>query len=119
MATVKPPEKVNFDKPEQWAQWSQRFKRFRTVTKLDKEKGELQVDSLIYIMGEDAEIIFRNMMFKREDGTSGLLTTDEKKNFDCVMTAFSQYFQPELIIWTIKLSLVRECKNKKSLLKIL
>ena len=96
MATVKPPEKFNFDKPEQWAQWSQRFKRFRTVTKLDKEKGELQVDSLIYIMGEDAEIIFRNMMFKREDGTSGLLTTDEKKNFDCVMTAFSQYFQPRV-----------------------
>ena len=79
MAKVKPPEKFTFEKPEQWLQWALRFNRFRTVTKLDKEDETLQVDSLLYIMGEEAEVIFRSMTIKRQDGTISILTDGEKK----------------------------------------
>ena len=96
MAKVKPPEKFTFEKPEQWSQWALRFNRFRTVTKLDKEDETLQVDSLLYIMGEEAEVIFRSMTIKRQDGTISILTDDEKKKFDTVMKAFTQYFQPRI-----------------------
>lgn len=57
MAKFNPPECFPFDRPNEWADWKQRFQRFRNATKLDKEDGEVQVSSLIYAMGNEAEHI--------------------------------------------------------------
>ena len=67
MPKFAPPTNFSFDKPEEWPEWKQRFVRFRIATKLDKEEGAVQVSSLIYAMGSEAENIFRSFTFT-EDG---------------------------------------------------
>ncbi len=54
----------------------QRFQRFRSATKLDKEDGEIQVSSLIYAMGNEVEHIFKSFTFNEEG---------DKKKFDVVL----------------------------------
>ena len=65
----KPPEKFNFDQPAGWPEWCERFLRFRTTSKL-KEDGEIQVSSLIYSMGSDAERVFSQFNLSEENGRS-------------------------------------------------
>ena len=50
-----PPTAFSFDKSGEWPDWRQRFVRFRTATKLNKEDGVVQVSSLIYARGSEAE----------------------------------------------------------------
>ena len=56
------------------------------ATKLTKESGEVQVSSLIYAMGSEAENIFKSFNFA--DGA------DEKK-FDVVLKKYDEYFYPK------------------------
>lgn len=66
MAKLNPPECFPFDRSNQLADWKQRFQRFRSATKLDKEDGEVQVSSLTYAMGNKAEHIFKsNVIYER------------------------------------------------------
>ena len=83
MAKFNPPESFAFDRPNEWADWKQRFQRFRMATKLTKESGEVQVSSLIYAMGSEAENIFKSFNF-----------ADEKK-FDVVLKKYDEYFYPK------------------------
>ena len=53
-----PPDCFLFDKPADWPEWKQRFLRFRTTTKLDRETPAVQVSSLVYAMGREAEKIY-------------------------------------------------------------
>lgn len=50
--------------PGEWPECKQWFSRFRTATKLKKEDGEVQVSSLIYAMGSEAENIFSSSSLK-------------------------------------------------------
>ncbi len=86
MAKFNPPDCFPFDRPNEWADWKQRFQRFRSATKLDKEDGEVQVSSLIYAMGNEAEHIFKSFTFNEEG--------DEKK-FDVVLRKYDEYFFPK------------------------
>ena len=70
----KPPEKFNFHQPAGWPEWRERFLRFRVASKLIKEDGEIQVSSLIYSIGYDAERVFSQFNLSEEEG----------KNFDTV-----------------------------------
>ena len=47
MARVNPPAPFSFKKNE----WLDEFARFRIGTKLHKEEGDVQRDSLLYAMG--------------------------------------------------------------------
>ncbi|KAK9519969.1 hypothetical protein VZT92_022659 [Zoarces viviparus] len=85
MAKFNPPMNFSFDKPGEWPEWKQRFVRFRTATKLDKEDGTVQVSSLIYAMGSESEDIFRSFAFT-EDG--------HRDNFVRVLGKFDEYFVP-------------------------
>ena len=62
MATTKfnSPTEFDFSCPNKWEDWRDRFLRYRLATKLNKESGEIQVSSLIYSMGIDAENIMRS-----------------------------------------------------------
>ena len=57
MAKFSPPETFDFSRPIAWPEWKERFLRFRSATKLNKEVGEVQVSSLIYAMGREANNI--------------------------------------------------------------
>ena len=74
MMAFKLPEKFNFHQPAGWPEWRERFLRFRVASKLNKEDGEIQVSSLIYSMGSDAERVFSQFNLSEEEG----------KNFDSV-----------------------------------
>lgn len=86
MAKFHPPESFAYDRPNEWADWKQRFLRFRLATKLSKEDGEVQVSSLIYAMGPEAENIFKSFTFETEG--------DEKK-IDVVLGKYDAYFYPK------------------------
>lgn len=85
MAKFNPPTNFPFDKPSEWPDWKQRFKRFRTVTKLDKEDGAVQVSSLIYSMGSETENVYRSFVYA-EDA--------HRDVFDTVVGKFDEYFVP-------------------------
>uniref|UniRef100_A0AAV2KQF7 ribonuclease H n=1 Tax=Knipowitschia caucasica TaxID=637954 RepID=A0AAV2KQF7_KNICA len=86
MAKFNPPESFPFDRPTEWSDWKQRFQRFRVATRLNKEDGEVQVSSLIYAMGPEAENIFKAFTFA-EDA--------DKEKFDVVLGKYDEYFYPK------------------------
>ena len=86
MMRLDPPKKLSF-RPEEWPEWSTEFRRFRTAGKLHLEDGEIQRDTLIYCMGQEAQKIYRTLTFD-EKGESDT-------NFDCLMQNFINYFIPK------------------------
>ena len=48
------PEKFSF-KPEDWTRWIRCFQRFRKATGLDQKSSENQVNTQVYLMGEEAD----------------------------------------------------------------
>ena len=45
-------------KPTAWPAWRQRFSRYTLASKLDREDDAVQISSLIYAMGPEAEKIY-------------------------------------------------------------
>ena len=78
---VPPPEKFSF-KPEDWTRWIRRFERFRKATGLDQKRGENQVNTLVYSMGEEADDIM----------VSFGLTTDDATHYEIVKNRFESHF---------------------------
>lgn len=85
MAKFNPPANFSFDKPAEWPNWKQRFVRFKTPTKLSNEDGVVQVSSLIYAMGSEAENVFRSFTFGENE---------DENDFDVVLAKFDEYFVP-------------------------
>jgi hypothetical protein len=85
MAQYRSPPQLNFEEPK-WDIWKAQFLTFRQVTKLNNEDEEVQVASLKYCMGYDAEEIVK---------TFGL-TSAEEKNFSVVLKKFEAYFKPKV-----------------------
>ena len=46
MSKFNPPSNFQFDKPNEWPEWRDRFSRYRLATKLNKDDGEVQVSAL-------------------------------------------------------------------------
>ena len=84
MATyqIAPPEKFNFSQPEEWPKWSRRFERFRQASGLTKKEETSQINTLIYVMGDEADDIL----------TSLKLTEAQKRKYDVVRQKFEAYF---------------------------
>ena len=49
---VTPPEQFNFSHPEEWPKWALRFERFHKASGLKEKDEEVQVNTLIYAMGD-------------------------------------------------------------------
>ena len=90
MPIFNPPEPMSFDAPAKWPEWKERFSRFRIATKLHKDDGEIQVASLIYAMGRQAENIFKSFTFDpRPDPTDANPNPlDPKDNYDVVLKKY-------------------------------
>ena len=86
MAKFEPPVKFDFTNPSHWPEWKQRFLRFRQATKLDRDDHEVQVSSLVYTMGADAEHIY--MTFPAP-------TAAHPMTFDGVIAYFDAHFVPK------------------------
>uniref|UniRef100_A0A1X7U9J4 Retrotransposon gag domain-containing protein n=1 Tax=Amphimedon queenslandica TaxID=400682 RepID=A0A1X7U9J4_AMPQE len=79
---VTAPQPFNFATPRKWEKWFRRFERFRGASGLFEKEEEVQVNTLIYMMGAEADKIFR--FFK--------LTTAQAKKYDTVIEKFTSHF---------------------------
>ena len=79
---VQPPESFTFSSPEEWPKWARRFERFRSASGLSTKGEVVQVNTLLYSMGDEADDILRS--FK--------LSSDELKKYDTVKAKFDQHF---------------------------
>ena len=85
MAKMNPPESFCFDRPSQWPEWKKRFQRYRLASKLIKENGEVQVATLVYCMGSEAENVYKTFD----------LSDDDQKNVLRVLEKLDNHFVPK------------------------
>ena len=83
MAKFNPPQEFDFV-PEHWREWSARWERYYSISKLKDEDEVLQVDSFLYCMGSHSESILQGLN----------LTDEDRKKFKEVKSAFDKYFSP-------------------------
>ena len=79
---VPAPENFSFKYPEEWPKWIKRFERYRLASGLDKKSSEVQVNALIYNMGDQADYILLSFG----------LSDENKKKYDTVKAKFESYF---------------------------
>ena len=104
MAQFRPPERLNFKEPI-WDAWRSSFQTFRVTTRLDLEKDDIQIATLKYSMGPEAEEIMKSFGI---DNIS-LVTFDE------VLSLFDSYFKPRKnIIRFRRLFQLRKQESKES-----
>ena len=85
MAKFSPPEPFDFSQPTTWPAWKQRWTRYSMISKLDKDEKDMQVSTLVYCMGNQAEEIFASFKWEADD---------DKKDPDKVIAQFDKYFVP-------------------------
>ena len=93
MPKFNPPDSFQFDKPADWPEWKQHFLRFRSATKLDRETPTVQVSSLVYAMGREAQKIYSS--FQLATTVPAAPTGADADNFGLVMKRFDAYFIPK------------------------
>ena len=79
---VQPPEPFSFSRPNEWPKWARRFERFRVASGLGSKGEEVQVNTLLYAMGDDADDILRSFQ----------LSTADQKKYSEVKGRFDQHF---------------------------
>ncbi|XP_067941106.1 uncharacterized protein [Watersipora subatra] len=82
MAKFNPP--AEFDFVPKKDEWSTRWGRFRSLSQLDKQENQLQIDGLLYTMGSKSETIFNCLG----------LSTEDKQIYTKVKEGFDKYFSP-------------------------
>ena len=85
MAKLQAPQNFDFNHPEKWEDWIRRFERYRIASKLHGEDENVQVNCLIYSMGEEADSIFSTLD----------LSADDQKSYKVVVDAFGKHFMPK------------------------
>jgi len=63
---VTPPESFTF-KQQEWPKWIRHFERFRSAAGLAEKAEEVQVNTLIYTMGDEADDILSSFKLMDED----------------------------------------------------
>ena len=79
---MSPPESFNFSQPQEWPKWSHCFERFRSATGLTEKAEEVQVNMLIYSMGDEADDILKSFKLSEEDA----------KKYSVVKAKFDNHF---------------------------
>ncbi|XP_036329901.1 uncharacterized protein K02A2.6-like [Rhagoletis pomonella] len=80
--TVRSPDAFTFSNPGEWPRWLRRFERFRIASKLDKSSEDEQINTLVYLMGDQADNIF----------LSFTLSAQDKRLYAKVVNAFTNHF---------------------------
>ena len=84
MAYFQPPEKLNFTDPR-WEEWKNSFLAFSLITELNKKPVNIQIATLKYCMGNEADEILKTFN----------LTDEESSSFDTILARFDEYFKPK------------------------
>ena len=80
---VTPPEQFVFSHAQEWPKWIRRFERFRSAAGLETKAEEVQVNTLMYTMGDGADDILRS---------SFGLSKEDKKKYGTVKGKFDSHF---------------------------
>ena len=76
------PEPFKLSQPELWPRWIRRFEHFRSATGLASKDGKVQVDTLLYAMGSDADDVMLSFH----------LTDDQACDYSLVKEKFTRHF---------------------------
>ena len=76
---IKLPDQFSFT-PGAWEKWRKRFDRFRSASELDQKDAKVQIDTLLFSMGEKAEDIFLT------------IPEADRKEYKKVVAAFDKFF---------------------------
>ena len=63
------PEKMDSKKPEDWKKWIERFECYRIAAGLDAKDENVQVNTLVYAMGGNANDVLRSFAIAADDLT--------------------------------------------------
>ena len=77
------PDPFDFKRPEEWEKWIRRFGRYRLATGLHKKSDEIQVNSLMYAMGDSADDVLKTLTFD---------SPEDQEKYDKVKEKFDSYF---------------------------
>ena len=72
-------------RPAAWPEWRERFDRYRKASKLHKEDEDVQVSTLIYALGKEADKVFKTFTFNN--------AADANK-YELVLQKFNDHFVP-------------------------
>ncbi|GFR73112.1 Pol polyprotein [Elysia marginata] len=89
-----PPERFDFSRPAGWPEWKRWFLRYRAAIKLERESADVQISTLIYSMGKEADNIFTQFP-DVDDGVTTSEHGEAEKKFIKVLKLFDDYFVPE------------------------
>lgn len=97
MPKFNPPEPLPFDQPSKWPEWRERFERYRIAAKLHRDDGEVQVSTLIYVMGRQAEGIYKSFTFDPQPAATAdnPNPVNPKNDYATVIEKFEAYFVPK------------------------
>ena len=79
---VTAPDSFNFTRPEDWPKWIRTFERYRLASGLNSKLEEMQVNALIYYMGDQADDILLSFG----------LSADDSKQYNTVKEKFERHF---------------------------
>lgn len=79
---VSPPDPFVFTKPNEWPKWIRRFERFRLASALNEKSEAMQVNALVYAMGDEADDIMAGFG----------LTAEERERYEVVKSKFDSHF---------------------------
>ncbi|XP_065174678.1 uncharacterized protein K02A2.6-like [Sycon ciliatum] len=77
LSQVSPPSSFNFQAADQWDRWLRRFNRYRQASGLHTQPESVQVNSLLYTMGEQADDLLDSFHLP-EDDVSKFTTVTER-----------------------------------------
>ena len=75
-------EKFNFSQPQDWPKWIRRFECFRKASGIASKSEEIQVNTLVYSMGDKADDILQSFN----------LTEADQNKYCTVKDMFKKYF---------------------------
>ena len=99
MSKFNPPAEFDFSLPDAWPEWKKRFSRYRLAAKLNKEDEDVQVSTLLYNMGSEAESVFDQLKFD---------AVGDAEKYEKVVEKLDAYFQPSLNVFHQR-SLFEKC----------
>ena len=80
---LKLPEYFNFKQPDEWSRWKIRFEQYRVASGLSEDSAEKQINTLLYCMGEEAEVVL----------TSTGISPGDRKVYEGVCKKLDEFFK--------------------------
>ena len=84
MSRFHPPDRFDFSDTAAWQDWIERVQQYRELTKLHKGDDDVQIATLVYCTGPQANVVFKQVKF--DDG--------DREKYDKVVENLTGHFKP-------------------------